>query len=255
MTKPRNVIKVRDKAHVNMMLYGEPGVGKSVFAGTAPNALILANNPDETVSMVDSDADVWHVPDYHALSDAVEYVWHEGHSDYEWVWFDNGSLFQEQGMDQIMDDAVAAKPHLNRWIPDRPQYLTNQNRLGLMIRRLTMAPINFGMTAHVQRVEDDDGRTILLPAFQGGQGLFAQRLCGYMNVVGYMKAVSSKDGGEKRYIYTRKTAKFQAKDRFRALEPKEEGLTVPILMQKIGSKGTPPSRAKRTARKRTRKTT
>lgn len=206
---------------IRFLLYGEPGCGKSVLAGTSPKALILCNDPDEVSSpaLHGSTADRWHVPDYLELTEAIEYLRHGGTNDYDWVWFDNATLFQEQGMDQIMVDLVAAKSHRNQFIPDKPEYLENQNRLGTAIRVLKGLPINLGITAHVMRTEDEDGKVVYQPLFQGGQGAFSQKICGYMGVVAYMSARTVKDEKTKkvsveRTLLTEKRSKYYAKDRY-----------------------------------------
>lgn len=248
MREPRNIIEVRARSHVNWMLYGEPGVGKSRLVGTAPKLLVLANNVDEVVGIDNPDATVIEVADYHDLSDAVEYVRHEGVKKFEWVAFDNATLFQEQGMDQIMAELVAAKPHRDIDRPDKAEYGLNQNRLGRLIRLLIAAPINFVMTAHVMRSLNEQEEDIILPAFQGGQGLFSQKLCGWMNLVTYMEVRRSK-GKFVRVLNTANSGRVQSKDRFDKLARREIDLTVPELTAKLELK--PQS----TRRRRTKKTT
>ena len=97
MAKPEAIRPVSiEKRFVNMIVYGDPGVGKSVFVGTSPRCLILANDDDETSSPAvhGSQADTWVVRDYTDLSEAYDYVRQEGHREYDWVWIDNATLFQ-----------------------------------------------------------------------------------------------------------------------------------------------------------------
>ena len=248
MSKPPQIKPLAKAGHINWLNYGEPGVGKSVLAGTSPNALHLASHPDETVSMRDSGSDLWIVPDYDELAEACEYVMHEGHKEYDWVWLDNGTLMQEQGLDNIMEDVVAQKPHLNRWIPDRPQYLINQNRYSHLIRMLVQAPVNFGMTAHVMVMTTEDDTDLYVPLLQGGQGIFSQKVCGYMNLVTYMK-VAKKEGQSRRVLYTSNTGKIQAKDRFGVLEPRVVDPTVPAIVSAIQGKPKPRPRRRKTTTK------
>lgn len=263
MSKPRNIIPAASRAHVNWLNYGDPGVGKSQLIGTAgKGTLVLANNMDETVPMKGTGVEVWHVPDYHELTDAVEYVMHEGHQEYKMVWLDNGTLMQEQGMSQIMDDAVAAKPHLNRFIPDRPQYLINQNRLAHLIRILVQAPIHFGMTAHCmvgnEVQQDDDGDIVeeeyLIPAFQGTRGLYSQKICGFMNLVTHM-GVTKRKGKRVRVLTTTQTGRVLAKDRFGVLPGRIINPSIPAIMDRIGTAGQPPRKAKSSKKAAKRRTT
>lgn len=246
MARPKAIEPLkRKKKHVNMLLYGEPGSGKSVFAGTSPNVLLLLNSDDEGSSAArwrrgfnTGSCDQWVVDDYDDATQAYEYVRHEGVKEYDWVWLDNVSLFQEQLMDQIMEDLIARNSTRNRFIPDKPQYLENQQRLSLLVRDFSKLPIHFGITAHVMEVEDDEGELQMLPDVQGGQGKISRKLCGYCNIVGYMKV--TKEGRE---IRTNKAKGRIAKDRFHAFDGKlgpaprtpegYEGPTVPQMMAAI----------------------
>lgn len=264
---PRKQARVKDRpeaiipvgmsdTYLRTLVYGEPGVGKSVLAGTCPKALMLVNDVDEVSSAAlhGSTADRWHIRDYNDLTEAIDYLTHGGTEEYEWVWLDNGTLIQEQGMDQIMSDLVLAKPHRNQYIPDKAEYMESQSRFGTAVRLLKNLPINLGITAHAMRTEDDDGKVVYLPMFQGGQGAFSQKICGYMGGVYYMTAVSKKEGGTKRTLYTDKRGKFYAKDRYSALGGKLEDPDFPTIIRKIEearNKGNPSSKSStRTNKKR-----
>jgi hypothetical protein len=216
------------------MLYGEPGIGKSTLAGTSPRALILANNADEVVSMKRSPAKptIKVVANINDLTEAYEHLRHGGYKEFDWVWLDNGSLWQDQNMDFIMENLVAAKPHRSRYTPDKAEYGQNQQMFGVWVRNMVTLPINFGMTAHVMRKVDkvtEDEK--LMPLFQGGQGEFSQKLCGWMNVVGYMHASRKSKGN--RLLRTAADAEVMAKDRFGALKAIEVNPTIPKLVTAI----------------------
>lgn len=238
MTRPKAIRPMgeEDKFH-RLMIYGEPGVGKTVFAGTSPKALILTSDASETMSAaaMGSQADVWVCPGYDDIDQAWEYLRHEGHEQYDWVWLDNLTLLQDQAMDEIMADLVKDKPHRNRWVPDQHEYLVNQNRISTMIRSFKKLPMHVGFTAHVMKTEDLDGKILYLPMLQGGQGALSQKVCGYMNVVGYLM-VQRKEGAAKRILYTEKTGKYLAKGRFPGMPGKLEDPTVPLLEQAMATK-------------------
>ena len=237
MARPKAIIPVAQQGYIKWMLYGEPGVGKSKLIGSGKRTLILANNPDETVSMRDSDAVMWVTNDMMEATEAYEYLRHEGHKEFDWVWLDNGTLFQEQNMDRIMADLVAAKPHRDQFVPDMAQYLQNQNQMGLLIRNMVALPMNVGMTGHVMYYQDDEAEeTIMMPLFQGGQGAFSQKVCGYMNLVTYMGTRRRKEGTD-RYLVTEKAQKIYAKDRFGVLPRRIMNPTVPEIQALIEGGG------------------
>lgn len=229
MARPAAIVPIAESQQfINILVYGEPGCGKTVLAGTSPDVLILdADDGTESAARQKSTGDKWVVRDYSDLTEVYEYLRHEDHG-YKWVWLDSGTIFQELGMDQILTDLHAAKPHRSLYIPDKAEYMENQNRLGIWVRNMKALPINFGITAHAMRTEDEDGKVLYLPAFQGGQGALSQKICGYMGIVGYMYVVVKKTGTD-RVLLTTKRSKYLAKDRFDAFGGKLVNPTIPQM--------------------------
>lgn len=255
MTKPEAIRPVSlERRFVRVLVYGDPGVGKSVLAGTSENALILANDDDETSSaaVFGSKADVWVIRSFQELTEAVDYLRHEGHRDYDWVWLDNGTLHQEQIMDEIMEELSAANSHRSQFKPDKPQYGETQQKLGTIVRQIKTFPMHFGMTAHAEMTDDPDtGSERIMPMFQGGQGKFSSKLQGYFGMVGRYTVVF-KEGKTVRKLYVVKRGKFHAKDRYHSVEG---GImtdpTMPKIMEGIGKKL--PHLGQKTVTKRTSK--
>lgn len=220
----------QEDKHHRMMVYGEPGAGKTVFAASAEKALIVTNDSAETISAaaMGSTADVWVAPTYEDIDQVFEYLRHEGHKEYDWVWIDNITLLQDQAMDRLMEELVAEKPHRNRWVPDQHEYLVNQSRLSTMVRSFKKLPMHVGYTAHVMKTEDNDGKVLYLPMIQGGQGALSQKICGYMNIVGYMQTYR-KDDETKRRLLLEKQGKFHAKGRYPGMQGRLEDPSVPAL--------------------------
>ena len=237
MARPKAIMPVgQEERWHRMMVYGEPGVGKTVFAGTSPKALMLVNDGAETLSAagMGSTADSWVCSGYDEIDEAYEYLRHEGQDEYEWVWVDNLTLLQDQAMDQIMEQLVRDKPHRNRWVPDQHEYLVNQNRISTMVRNFKHLRMHVGFTAHLMKSEDDDGRVLYLPMLQGGQGALSQKICGYMNIVGYLEAVR-KEGKIERRMILEKRSKYLAKGRFPGMPGVLTDPTVPLLESSIAA--------------------
>lgn len=239
MARPSAIRPISEQRNfVRLMVYGDPGVGKSAFAGTSPKCLILANDPEEMISAAarGSKAEVWICPDYTELTEAFEWVQHEGYKEYEWVWIDNGTLMQDQGMDQIMAEMHIKRPDRSPWIPDRPEYLLNQNMYMDLIRRFKSLPIHFGMTAHVMQSEDLIGNVLYQPLFHGQQGQYSQKICGYMNIIGHYTTKEGKDGKHERVMYLDSRDNFVAKDRYDALGARMIDPSIPKMMALIKQK-------------------
>lgn len=248
MARPEAIQPVsQDQAYWNGIVYADPGVGKTVFAGTSPKCLILADpNGSQSAALQGSKADRWIMNDWSDMDDAMDYVRHEGYRSYEWVWLDSGTLMQERGLDDIMEDVVARKSHRSEYKPDKPEYGENRNRISKWVRRMVAVPVNFGITALVLPDYDQEGNQVYMPYFQG-PGLPA-KICAYVDVVGYYKAIT-KDGKIQRTLYTQKTGLYYAKDRYAAATGgRLVNPTVPSMMAKVQGllakpKSSPPAKA------------
>lgn len=256
MARPRAIRPMgKEGKHHRVMIYGEPGVGKTVFAGTSPKALILTNDDAETISAaaMGSSADVWVCESYTQIEEAWEWLRHEGHKEYEWVWVDNLTLLQDQSMDSIMRELVARNPNRNRWVPDQHEYLVNQNRLSTTVRDFKKLPMHVGFTAHVMKSEDQDGKILYLPMLQGGKGELSQKICGLCNMVGYL-AQRKKGGQNKRILYIEKTGRYLAKGRYPGMPSQLEDPSMPLLLETMAATVSKPAATKRRASSTTRTT-
>ena len=209
------------KTGMKILIYAESGAGKTVLAASSPNALILdADNGMASAAALGLECDVWSVKDYKDLDEAYDFKRRAPEAKkYDWVWLDSATLFQELGMDQIMQETVKRSPHRDPYVPDRLEYVRNQNHLSNWVRHMKALPGNFGITALVTRIEDEDGDVMYVPAITGGGKIpMYAKMCGYMDIVGRLHVVRKK--GEEtrtRLLQTQEDGKFYAKDRFNVL--------------------------------------
>lgn len=241
MPKPDAIKSMANlRAGINILLYGDNGVGKTPLLGSSPRCLILNADPPDSVMSAKaygSTADVWNFGDWADAEEAFEYLRHTRDHGYEWVWLDSVTGMQFVGLDGIMEDLVASKPHRDRYVPDKHEYLQNMNRLSTWVRDMSALPVNFGMTSHPFRWVDGDGEEVVWPWVQGKD--MPQKLCGWMNVIAYVKIGKAKVKGVEgshQLVYTKELPSYYARDRFSALPSPMVDPTIPRIQSIIESK-------------------
>jgi hypothetical protein len=221
------------------MLFGNPGAGKTRFIGTAPDparTLILRPPTDHTDSIRDTGVKEWVIRDWSKMYEALEYLRETGGRDWDWVWLDSISLFQDTGLDDIWAGVIEKKPARKEYGLDRAEYGVNMFRLGQWVRHIVgMEAFHFGITAHPTEVVDpfdDGGVDMLMPYIQGKN--MSPKICGYMNIVAYMDVRRNKKTNKLvRTIYT-EGDKAYGKDQFGVLpDGKMNYPTIPKLLDLI----------------------
>ena len=232
---------------VKMMIIAPPSWGKTVFAGTADRALFLTTDPEGTVSakVSGSTAKEWVIPDWDEINEAYRYLRDGGHKDFNWVIIDN--ITQAQRMAQRSSMEISRKmsrdpAKLDEYVLSQADYQRSQNMLDQMVLKFCDLPMNVMFTSHiVDSLEDDEGDTYYQAAIHGQKGALANMIMGYMTVIG-MGQLLTKDGTDVRRLWFSHRNKFRGKDRFDALVPYKDNLTVPRMMEIIG-KATPAASA------------
>jgi hypothetical protein len=233
---------------IAFMLYGPPGSGKTRIIGTGPRTLIVRPPTDHTDSIHGGDAQEKVVDDWDQLNDVYEYLRHGGAKDWDWVWLDSISLFQDHGLDDIWDTVVAEKPHRARHGADKGEYGINMQRLSRWVRHMVgLQGFNFGVTAHPAELASPDGDQRFMPYVQGKN--MSPKICGYMNLVAYLEV---RKGG-KRVLRTTTTDEYYAKDQFdafpnaRLVDPDMPKIIAAIQAARGGTNNNPARRRKRRA--------
>lgn len=257
-TKPRPV-GGDQSPNMAMCIFSIPGAGKTRFIGSGENVLIIRPPQDHTDSI--------RKPAERNIQEIVVRVWDDmnrvltaamngDYDEFDWVWLDSISLLQDSTLDGLWEQVVAEKPQRARFGLDVQEYGINIHRLGLWVRQMAgIGSFNFGVTAHTfwgKNIDDDD---LLMPWVQGKN--MPEKVCGCMNVVGYMEVRKLKLAGEdkateRRVINFNQTDRYYAKDQFDAF-PKGRLVdpTMPAFMEAVKA-----ARAKQAAPKATtRKTT
>ena len=210
---------VQRSKKVCMCIYGPPGAGKTRLAGSGGKGTLILRPPtDHTDSITSSLVKEWVIKDWQEMNEVSVYLNQEG-SKWDWVWLDSVSLWQDQGLDDLWNTIIEEKPARERFGLDQGDYGVNMHRTELFIRDMVnlskeRSLFNFGITAHPieENSPSDDEKYIWMPYLQGKQR--PQKLCGYMNIVGYL-AVPKKNS-RANILYARESERFYGKDQFLA---------------------------------------
>jgi hypothetical protein len=247
--------------HVFMGLYGAPGVGKTRLVGTSAEigqTMIIRPPTDHTDSILLKDKSGIEERisrDWGDMYDLIDELRMAPLGKWAWVWLDSISGWQDFGLDDLFESAVARKPARKEYGPDQGEYGINMFRIGAWFRHLVGPDtFNFGFTAWTANLpspdldEDGDPTAKLMPWVQGKQ--MSSKLCGYMNLVCYLDQLKSGT----RILRSQSTEAFYAKDQFDAFGEKGTmtNPTMPKIMDAISNS---PGRKKATGGKKTTKRT
>jgi hypothetical protein len=217
---------------INLLLHADIGTGKTSFIGTGGSdykILIMRPPIDHTDPIIGSGVQEMIVRNWEEIFDGLEYVRHEG-ADWDWFWIDSISLLQDIGLDDVYEGVLdkkgppgsQARKDREQFGPDRGEYRVNMWRLAQWIRHCVGAGVvNLGITAHSFWWEPNNNLDELTPAclwpwIQGKN--MPSKICGMMNVVGYMEVETRERGNRKRQVrvlHTNKTERFYAKCQFK----------------------------------------
>lgn len=199
---------------IKILIYGPSGVGKTVFAATAPDVLFL-DAEGGMLSVADKKIDRIKINSFKDIKDAFMFLKNEKH-DYKTVVIDSLTETQKKSMDEILKASGKDMPRIGDWG-------MNIEQIRRMVRNFRDLPMNVIITAlEMNLTDEDEGISTKSPALQGKS--LPQEVMGFMDVVGYMvaqeKKIESEGKGKKetekkvvRAIRVQPTASINAKDR------------------------------------------
>ncbi len=222
--RPSAITKLSDgKSFRKWLVYGNSGVGKTVLAGSAPNALFLTAEAEGTESAraFGSEADEWYCESWSDLQDAYSWLHDDsGAKEYEWVIVDSLSEMEEHAWRALLEEGVAKSSARSIDKPALDDYQVIGNRLKRFINALNRLPVNVLYTAQpmVRTLEDREGdehdyRSPLVGSVRSG--VLSQKVCGMVTLVGLLAVhpADDEDEEDERRLWTAGSERYAAKDR------------------------------------------
>ena len=220
MVATLKIEKLTDRQrYMNVLVYGESGVGKTTFASSAPKPILWLESEGGTDSIANEDRehiDIARVTGLETYREALALLL-DNPGQYSTVVLDSFTETQAGILKEIMRAAVAQDADRDEFAP----LFSEWGRLTGVMREIARGfrdlPMHTVITA-LQREDTDEltGRVKVRPRLSPA---LADELPGYMDVVGYMyakgdvvdKKVADTDQEIERYMLLRPTIKHVAK--------------------------------------------
>jgi AAA domain len=237
----------------NIMVYGGPGAGKTVLAGSAPGRILfLAGEPGYiSAARLGAQGRARLIPDSATAVAAVSWLEDGNASKFDFIVTDGLGTIQNKALLSYAAEAWDANPakRVHRNLPDKPDYFNAQNFIKSWVARLVDLPCHTIFTAHAMFPEDKEtGDQLVYPAIQGKGYEVSSYVCGMMHAVGYMspRIKQTEDGPiqVRRILWqSQKDPKtdttYFAKDQFDALgvytDVNRETMMMPQILEIIDS--------------------
>lgn len=235
---PSNILELQDEdEYLNLLVYGDSGIGKTVFAGSDDEVLFIAPEDNGTLSAkrFGSNAKKWKVVRWNDI--VASYTWLASLETipFNWVVLDSLTEMQQMCMRHILEEAVRNNPARDPDVPQLQDWQPYFEKVRKMIKLFNALPVNCLFTALQQDEENEDGEKVVLPMMQGKGTQYAKQVASWMDSFGRMsagrrKAGENEDGSPKweevRQIQWKASKQVMAKDRTRCLEPKTVNLSL-----------------------------
>jgi phage nucleotide-binding protein len=220
------------KPYFNMLVYGDPGVGKTVLCGSAaevpemaPVLFIDVEGGTFSLRAFYPDIDVVRVESMKDMQKVYDELY-RGTSEYKTVVLDSLTEIQKFSMGKIMEDVVAKEPDRDPDIPSVREWGKNIEQTRKIVRGFRDLPMNVIFTALANSDKDQKtGKTTVRPYLSGK---LANEVAGFMDIVSFLY-VKVKGDQLTRLMLTRATETHVSKDRSNRLPPLVEEPTMAAL--------------------------
>lgn len=207
---------------VNMLIYGDPGVGKTVLAGSASKVenmapVLFIDVEGGTMSLRNKypDVDVVRVSNWQDMT-AIYNDIASSESKYKTIVIDSLTEIQKFSMYNIMRDLVNSDPDRDPDVPGIREWGKNAEQIRRFVRAFRDLPVNTIFTALAATDKDQKTGAVLSRPYLSGK--LASEVAGFLDIVCFMY-IRIVDGEVRRLMLTSSTDSCVAKDRSDSLPP------------------------------------
>lgn len=190
------ITRPTDSPNLKVLIYGYPGVGKTILAASAPRPIIIDVEHGTTSLLQFPEYMNTAILKYQSTKtiDTILAATRNGElTDFDTLVIDSFSELQKL----VLDEQISTNSGKDKYIPDLQAYSLNTNMLRAVVARLRGIPKHVIITAHVKEEQDAIGRTTLRPDLTPK---LANSLIGLMDVVMYMDIQIVKTDGQEKTI-------------------------------------------------------
>lgn len=212
------ITKAKDRPpHMNILVYGESGVGKTRLAGSSDSVprmrkvlVIDLEGGTLTLTQANPDVDIVRVKDWDEMQEVYD-VLLAGDHEYETVIVDSLTECQKFNMYHVMRNRVeSSSANVDIDAPDLRAWGINLEQMRKFVRAFRDLPINTVFTALVK--DDKDKKTGLTMKKPNLSGKLASEVAAFLDIVCYMY-MKEVDGDQTRLLLSAATDDVVAKDR------------------------------------------
>jgi len=207
--------------YINMLVYGIPGSGKTVLAGSAnavaamsPVLVVDVEGGTFSLRATYPDVDVVRILKWADLQKVYNELY-RGDSGYKTIVLDSLTEIQRLSMVTIMSDVVKEDNSRDPEVPSVREWGKNGEQLRRMVRAFRDLPMNVIFTA--LDLEDKDQKTGKVKHRPSLSGKMSQEVPGYMDICCYLHTFvvphKDQDPEVRRFLLTGATDTHVAKDR------------------------------------------
>jgi phage nucleotide-binding protein len=222
--------------YLNLLIYGEPGVGKTRLAGSAADhadtsPVLILDVEGGVMSLRNrKDIDVLQVRDIDTIVKVHDELQKRNGGGYSTVVIDSLSELQKLDMRTVMQEEYNRQPdRTDKDVPSQRAWGKSQERLRRIIRGFKDLPVHTIMTTLVTQVTDEQTNvTHYYPALPGKMRGDAP---GFFDVVGMLRVKEEQNGAViRRLLQIQSSTKVVAKDRTDTLGIDGDGKRVGIIV-------------------------